>query len=74
MLDSCVCVLSDVRHEYISGYYRVSVYFLAKVLSDMTLRTITSVIFSCIVYFMIGKTQTSISVIKYDARKPSAPH
>ncbi|KAK5926186.1 hypothetical protein CgunFtcFv8_021778 [Champsocephalus gunnari] len=41
-------------HEYISGYYRVSVYFLSKILSDITLRTVTSVIFSCIVYFMIG--------------------
>ncbi|KAF3687780.1 ATP-binding cassette sub-family G member 2 [Channa argus] len=40
-------------HEYISGYYRVSVYFLSKILSDLSLRTITSVIFSCIVYFMI---------------------
>lgn len=42
------------RHEYISGYYRVSVYFLAKILSDITMRTITSVIFSSIVYFLIG--------------------
>ncbi|XP_061626839.1 broad substrate specificity ATP-binding cassette transporter ABCG2d isoform X1 [Phyllopteryx taeniolatus] len=41
-------------HEYISGYYRVSVYFLSKVLSDVALRTVTSVIFSCGVYFMIG--------------------
>lgn len=48
----CVCVCN--RHEYISGYYRVSVYFLAKILSDMTMRTITSVIFSSIVYFLIG--------------------
>uniref|UniRef100_A0A3B4TXP9 ATP binding cassette subfamily G member 2 (JR blood group) n=1 Tax=Seriola dumerili TaxID=41447 RepID=A0A3B4TXP9_SERDU len=45
-------------HEYISGYYRVSVYFLSKILSDVTLRTITSVIFSCIVYFMIGLKST----------------
>ncbi|KAK9540518.1 hypothetical protein VZT92_002965 [Zoarces viviparus] len=41
-------------HEYISGYYRVSVYFLSKILSEIILQTITSVIFSCIVYFMIG--------------------
>ncbi|XP_077426279.1 broad substrate specificity ATP-binding cassette transporter ABCG2d [Vanacampus margaritifer] len=41
-------------HEYINGYYRVSVYFLSKVLSDVALRTVTSVIFSCGVYFMIG--------------------
>ncbi|KAK2918850.1 hypothetical protein Q8A73_003221 [Channa argus] len=45
-------------HEYISGYYRVSVYFLSKILSDLSLRTITSVIFSCIVYFMIGLKPT----------------
>ncbi|CAB1327291.1 unnamed protein product [Coregonus sp. 'balchen'] len=42
-------------HEYISGYYRVSVYFLSKILSDIiTLRTIPAIIFSCVVYFMIG--------------------
>uniref|UniRef100_A0A8C1NKY7 ATP-binding cassette, sub-family G (WHITE), member 2a n=1 Tax=Cyprinus carpio TaxID=7962 RepID=A0A8C1NKY7_CYPCA len=42
-------------HEYISGYYRVSVYFLSKVLSDiLTLRTIPAIIFSCVVYWMIG--------------------
>ncbi|XP_029360799.1 ATP-binding cassette sub-family G member 2-like [Echeneis naucrates] len=46
-------------HEYISGYYRVSVYFLSKILSDITLRTITSIIFSCIVYFMIGLKSTA---------------
>uniref|UniRef100_A0A8K9XYS9 ATP binding cassette subfamily G member 2 (JR blood group) n=1 Tax=Oncorhynchus mykiss TaxID=8022 RepID=A0A8K9XYS9_ONCMY len=42
-------------HEYISGYYRVSVYFLSKILSDIiTLRTIPAIVFSCVVYFMIG--------------------
>ncbi|XP_075320543.1 broad substrate specificity ATP-binding cassette transporter ABCG2d isoform X3 [Odontesthes bonariensis] len=45
-------------HEYISGYYRVSVYFLSKILSDITMRTITSVIFSVIVYFLIGLKPT----------------
>ncbi|TSK22500.1 ATP-binding cassette sub-family G member 2 [Bagarius yarrelli] len=41
-------------HEYTSGYYRVSVYFLSKILSDViTLRTIPAVVFTCIVYFMI---------------------
>ncbi|XP_016309189.1 ATP-binding cassette sub-family G member 2-like, partial [Sinocyclocheilus anshuiensis] len=44
-----------LRHEYISGYYRVSVYFLSKILSDiLTLRTIPAIIFSCVTYFMIG--------------------
>ncbi|KAM3622955.1 uncharacterized protein V6R79_005337 [Siganus canaliculatus] len=46
-------------HEYISGYYRVSVYFLSKILSDIALRTVTSVIFSCVVYFMIGLKMTA---------------
>ncbi|XP_046901590.1 broad substrate specificity ATP-binding cassette transporter ABCG2d isoform X3 [Hypomesus transpacificus] len=47
-------------HEYISGYYRVSVYFLSKILSDIiTLRTIPAVIFSCIIYFMIGLQKTA---------------
>ncbi|KAL0970611.1 hypothetical protein UPYG_G00244410 [Umbra pygmaea] len=42
-------------HEYISGYYRVSVYFLCKILSDiLTLRTVPAIVFSCVAYFMIG--------------------
>nr|XP_057936803.1 broad substrate specificity ATP-binding cassette transporter ABCG2d [Doryrhamphus excisus] len=48
-------------HEYISGYYRVSVYFLSKVLSDIVLRTVTSVIFSFGVYFMIGLKSTVVA-------------
>uniref|UniRef100_A0A3Q3VWS9 Broad substrate specificity ATP-binding cassette transporter ABCG2 n=1 Tax=Mola mola TaxID=94237 RepID=A0A3Q3VWS9_MOLML len=53
------------RHEYISGYYRVSVYFLAKILSDITLRTITSVIFSCFVYFLIGLKSTAAAFLVF---------
>nr|XP_023683404.1 ATP-binding cassette sub-family G member 2-like [Paramormyrops kingsleyae]XP_023683405.1 ATP-binding cassette sub-family G member 2-like [Paramormyrops kingsleyae] len=46
-------------HESISGYYRVSVYFLSKILSDiLTLRTIPAIIFSCVAYFMIGLKAT----------------
>ncbi|XP_076004157.1 broad substrate specificity ATP-binding cassette transporter ABCG2d [Genypterus blacodes] len=41
-------------HEHISGYYRVSVYFLAKILANLAMHTITSIIFCCIIYFMIG--------------------
>uniref|UniRef100_A0A673N697 ATP-binding cassette, sub-family G (WHITE), member 2a n=1 Tax=Sinocyclocheilus rhinocerous TaxID=307959 RepID=A0A673N697_9TELE len=48
-------------HEHISGYYRVSVYFLSKILSDiLTLRTIPAIIFSCVVYWMIGQTHIAI--------------
>ncbi|KAK2863291.1 hypothetical protein Q5P01_002824 [Channa striata] len=47
-------------HEYISGYYRLSVYFLSKILSDIiTLRTIPAVIFTCVSYFMIGFKPTA---------------
>ncbi|XP_056891236.1 broad substrate specificity ATP-binding cassette transporter ABCG2d [Takifugu flavidus] len=52
-------------HEYISGYYRVSVYFLAKILSDITMRTITSVIFSSIVYFLIGLKSTASAFLVF---------
>ncbi|KAF7667582.1 hypothetical protein LDENG_00055460 [Lucifuga dentata] len=45
-------------HEYISGYYRVSVYFLSKTLSDISIRTTTSLIISCIIYVMIGFKST----------------
>ncbi|RXN08401.1 ATP-binding cassette sub-family G member 2-like protein [Labeo rohita] len=47
------------RHEYISGYYRVSVYFLSKILSEVLfLRTIPVIIFSCVIYWMIGLKST----------------
>ncbi|XP_060793656.1 broad substrate specificity ATP-binding cassette transporter ABCG2 isoform X2 [Neoarius graeffei] len=42
-------------HEYVSGYYRVSVYFLCKLLSDiLTLRTFPAIIFSVVAYWLIG--------------------
>uniref|UniRef100_A0A8C4ZA30 ABC transporter domain-containing protein n=1 Tax=Gadus morhua TaxID=8049 RepID=A0A8C4ZA30_GADMO len=46
-------------HEYTSGYYRLSVYFLCKILSDiLTLRTVPAIVFSCVAYFMIGLKAT----------------
>ncbi|NXC73059.1 ABCG2 protein, partial [Anhinga anhinga] len=43
-------------HEYISGYYRTSAYFIAKLMADLIpVRTIPSIIFTCIIYFMLGK-------------------
>ncbi|NXB71007.1 ABCG2 protein, partial [Donacobius atricapilla] len=43
-------------HEYISGYYRTSAYFVAKLIADLIpVRTLPSIIFTCIVYFMLGK-------------------
>ncbi|XP_064419137.1 broad substrate specificity ATP-binding cassette transporter ABCG2-like [Latimeria chalumnae] len=42
-------------HQYTSGYYRVSAYFLAFLLGNLIpMRTISPVIFSCITYWMIG--------------------
>ncbi|KAJ1218524.1 hypothetical protein NDU88_006102 [Pleurodeles waltl] len=47
-------------HEYISGYYRLSAYFISKVLADLIpMRTLPSIIFTCIVYFMIGLKKTA---------------
>ncbi|XP_027143374.1 ATP-binding cassette sub-family G member 2 isoform X2 [Larimichthys crocea] len=46
-------------HEYISGYYRLSVYFLSKILLDiLMMRTIPAIIYSCVSYFMIGLKPT----------------
>ncbi|XP_054058071.1 broad substrate specificity ATP-binding cassette transporter ABCG2 isoform X2 [Rissa tridactyla] len=46
-------------HEYISGYYRTSVYFISKLMADLIpMRTIPSIIFTCIIYFMLGLKPT----------------
>ncbi|NXG40106.1 ABCG2 protein, partial [Dromaius novaehollandiae] len=42
-------------HQYTSGYYRVSAYFLALMAGDLLpMRTAPAIIFSCISYWMIG--------------------
>ncbi|XP_074010529.1 broad substrate specificity ATP-binding cassette transporter ABCG2 [Numenius arquata] len=46
-------------HEYISGYYRTSVYFISKLMADLLpMRTLPSIIFTCIIYFMLGLKPT----------------
>jgi ATP-binding cassette subfamily G (WHITE) protein 2 len=51
------------QHENVSGYYHVSTYFMSKLLCDVIpLRTIPSILFSVIAYFMIGFQRT---VAKY---------
>ncbi|NXN79038.1 ABCG2 protein, partial [Bombycilla garrulus] len=46
-------------HEYISGYYGISAYFIAKLMADLIpIRTLPSIIFTCIVYFMLGLKPT----------------
>ncbi|KAG8454243.1 hypothetical protein GDO86_000763 [Hymenochirus boettgeri] len=47
-------------HEYISGYYGLSSYFFSKLMSDLLpMRTIPSIIFTCVIYFMIGFKHTA---------------
>ncbi|KAM6177484.1 broad substrate specificity ATP-binding cassette transporter ABCG2-like [Erethizon dorsatum] len=42
-------------HEYISGYYRLSSYYLGKLLSELLpRRLLPSILFTCIPYFMLG--------------------
>ncbi|KAL8186748.1 UNVERIFIED_CONTAM: hypothetical protein K2H54_007123 [Gekko kuhli] len=42
-------------HQYTSGYYRVSAYFLALMFGDLLpMRTMPAIVFSCISYWMIG--------------------
>ena len=44
------------RHESISGFYRVSSYFVAKIFADLIpQRTLPTVIFATITYWMIGE-------------------
>uniref|UniRef100_A0A8C0IIM5 Broad substrate specificity ATP-binding cassette transporter ABCG2 n=1 Tax=Bubo bubo TaxID=30461 RepID=A0A8C0IIM5_BUBBB len=54
MIKSVICCISLCsRHEYISGYYRTSAYFISKLMVDLIpMRTIPSIIFTCIIYFM----------------------
>ncbi|KAM4707996.1 broad substrate specificity ATP-binding cassette transporter ABCG2 isoform 2-T2 [Discoglossus pictus] len=47
-------------HEYISGYYRLSSYFFSKLMADLIpMRTMPSIIFTCVIYFMIGFKATA---------------
>ncbi|XP_018102076.1 ATP binding cassette subfamily G member 2 (Junior blood group) L homeolog isoform X1 [Xenopus laevis] len=47
-------------HEYISGYYRLSAYFFAKLFTDLLpMRTLPSIIFTAVLYFMIGFKATA---------------
>uniref|UniRef100_A0A8C5JIZ9 Broad substrate specificity ATP-binding cassette transporter ABCG2 n=1 Tax=Junco hyemalis TaxID=40217 RepID=A0A8C5JIZ9_JUNHY len=53
-------------HEYISGYYRTSAYFIAKLMADLIpIRTMPSIIFTCIVYFMLGKYAEAFFIMMF---------
>ena len=44
-------------HENTSGYYRVSAFFLSKVMIDLiALRFIPNTVFTIITYFMLGES------------------
>jgi ATP-binding cassette subfamily G (WHITE) protein 2 len=50
------------KHENVSGYYHVSTYFMSKLLCDVIpLRTIPSILFSVIAYFMINFQRTAVN-------------
>ncbi|KAH9508394.1 ATP-binding cassette sub- G member 2 [Bulinus truncatus] len=54
-----------VHHENVSGFYRVSAYFVAKVFCDVIpLRMIPAAIFSCIVYFMLALSFAISSTVR----------
>ena len=47
---------ASYSHENVSGFYRVSAFFLAMVLADLfPVRFFPLCVFSVIVYFMVGK-------------------
>ncbi|XP_047930474.2 broad substrate specificity ATP-binding cassette transporter ABCG2 isoform X2 [Anser cygnoides] len=47
-------------HEYISGYYGTAAYFISKLMADLIpMRTLPSIIFTCITYFMLGLKPTT---------------
>uniref|UniRef100_A0A8C3CQN5 Broad substrate specificity ATP-binding cassette transporter ABCG2 n=1 Tax=Cairina moschata TaxID=8855 RepID=A0A8C3CQN5_CAIMO len=47
-------------HEYISGYYGTAAYFISKLMADLIpIRTLPSIIFTCITYFMLGLKPTA---------------
>ncbi|XP_061439042.1 broad substrate specificity ATP-binding cassette transporter ABCG2-like [Rhineura floridana] len=47
-------------HEYISGYYRISAYFFSMLMADLIpMRTLPCIIFTCMVYFVIGLKRTA---------------
>ncbi|XP_065544855.1 broad substrate specificity ATP-binding cassette transporter ABCG2 isoform X3 [Lathamus discolor] len=48
-----------VEKKIFIGYYRISAYFISKLMADLIpMRTIPSIIFSCIIYFMLGLKPT----------------
>ena len=50
------------RHENVSGFYRVSAFFIAKVFTDMLpMRMVPLVFYVVITYFMVGELTVLIA-------------
>ena len=48
--------LLSFSHESASGFYRVSVYFIAKVFCDLLpLRAVPAILYALVTYWMMGK-------------------
>ena len=57
-VDYCAISISFSSHENASGFYRVSSYFIAKVLCDIIpMRVLPLCIFASVTYFMMGKRE-----------------
>ena len=57
-------MINHCRHENSSGYYRVSAYFIAKIMCDLIpLRLIPLCLFTVIVYFMLGQSAVQLTVL-----------
>ena len=63
LLIHTVSVYRPRRHEHVNGFYRVSAYFMAKVLFDiLPLRFLPTLIYALIVYFMAGISYNSVYI------------
>ena len=57
-VDYCAIFISFSSHENASGFYRVSSYFIAKVLCDIIpMRVLPLCIFASVTYFMMGRRE-----------------
>ena len=58
VVDYCAIFISFSSHENASGFYRVSSYFIAKVLCDIIpMRVLPLCIFASVTYFMMGRRE-----------------
>ena len=62
-------------HENVSGFYRVSVFFFAKVLVDLIpMRIVPLCIYSVIAYFMVGKYDITYVLVREIIEHKACPY